>query len=90
MIRMRIGRDGERPGAFCGSCGRRIGNAFGPDSGGFYGVALDATWHVEDGRVWRKSRYRGRRPPGSVQSFDTVACPCGVLLGPPKMLPPYG
>jgi hypothetical protein len=90
-MKVRVGHDG----AYCGACGVRLGDAFGPSSEGRYFMALNASWHVDDQRTWRKSRHRGRsacrrQPAGvspqkraGVQPIDKIKCSCGETLTPP-------
>jgi hypothetical protein len=88
--RVRIARDGPRPGAYCPDCGDRLGNAFGPSEEGRYFVSLGTKWlrrHRDDGRVeWRKShRHHVTRGFGrvGVQDYETILCRCGAELTPP-------
>ncbi len=93
MNRVRIGKDGEQPGAYCEVCGRRLGDAYGPSQSGHYAVELGPSWYRDDKRVWHKGKYRRSQPrittSGSkiinrgVQDIDTIACPCGERLAPP-------
>lgn len=83
MNRLRVAKDGEWPGGYCGVCGRRLGDAFGPTTDGQYAIELGPSWYRDDARIWHKARYRGPKRRVGVQSIDTIKCPCGETLHPP-------